>query len=227
MLVVIQCAATKDPDAGTLWTRDGKRVLFVARPERAPSSGEVVWARPDDASDDAGATWRDLLEVANRRPDPGLGLRRAFELYEPPAFRRLATRFGIDRLFILSAGWGLVRASYLLPQYDITFSKQAESYKQRTIGDPYRDFNQLPPAPAGSVVFLGGRDYLPLFAKLTRTLPAPLIVPFRCDPADETTCVHHDGHLRLVPYRTAAKTNWHYGCADQLCRDPSFLERMR
>lgn len=225
MIVVIQCASRKQPGAGHLRMRSGRRVMFVARPEFAPRGGELVWARPDDLSDVAGGTWRLELEAANSAGGGGTGLLRAFELYQPAAFGRLANTFGIANLFILSAGWGLVRGNYRLPQYDITFSKQAEPYKRRQPDDRYQDLNQLPPTPAGPVVFLGGRDYLPLFSALTQSLRAPVIVPFRCEPADRAPGVTQDGHLRFVPYRTTAKTNWHYGCAERLCADPTFLER--
>lgn len=224
MRVVIQCASTKDPDAGSLWTRRGERVVFVARPELAPAMTGTWWARPDDPSDVGGFSWRDRVEAVNADRSASSGLLPAFELYRPPAFGRLVARFGLGNVFILSAGWGLVRADFRLPDYDITFSKQAERYKRRNTGDAYRDFVQLPPAASGQVVFLGGRDYLPLLFRLTRNLQAPVIVPFRCDPADEVTGVLQDGHVRRVPYRTNAKTNWHYGCAERLCQEPTFLD---
>ncbi|MGC3998036.1 MAG: hypothetical protein QM767_11305 [Anaeromyxobacter sp.] len=225
MLVVIQCASTKQPNAGCLSMTSGAPVIFVARPESAPTGMGVVWARPDDPSDVAGATWRRQLEEANSSRE-NERLCRAFELYQPLAFSRLARRFGVERMFILSAGWGLVRSDYRLPRYDITFSKQAEPYKRRLPGDHYADFNQLPAVPDGPVVFLGGRDYLPLFTTLVRSVKGPVIVPFRCEPSDRVTRASESGPVRLVPYRTTAKTNWHYGCAERLCEDSAFLERL-
>lgn len=225
MIVVIQCASTKAPNAGTLWTRDRQRVVFVAQPSLAPRGDGILWARPDDPSDASGTTWRQRVEAANSAGEDATALLRAFELYQPAAFRRLAKRFGTDNLFILSAGWGLVRADYRLPTYDITFSKQAEPYKRRRHDDRYKDLNHLPTNSAGPLVFLGGRDYLPLFSALTRSVKGPVIVPFRSEPGENNACVTRDGHLRLVPYPTSAKTNWHYGCAERLCEDPAFLER--
>lgn len=222
MIVVIQCASTKQPGAAYLRGRDGRRVMFVARPELAPHGGDLVWARPDDLSDAPDTTWRARLEAA--QVERGTELLQASELYRPVAFGHLARTFGPQQLFILSAGWGLVRADYRLPQYDITFSKQAEPYKRRLAGDPYHDFNQLPVAADEPVVFLGGRDYLPLLAKLTRDTRTRVIVPSRCEPASAGSPVQQ-GHLLLVPYPTTAKTNWHYGCAEQLCANPTFLER--
>lgn len=225
MFVVIQCASTKQPEAGTLRTRDNRRVTFVARPECAPATEGVLWARPDDASDVAGDTWRRRVEAANADPGGPPGLLRAIELYRPQAFARLARAFGTERVFILSAGWGLVRADFRLPAYDITFSKQAESYKRRASGDHYDDFGQLP-AGAGPVTFLGGRDYLPLFSALTRHLRVPITIPFRCDSSGSPG-IRREGNVRFVPFPTTAKTNWHYGCANRLCEEPSFLEEVR
>ena len=37
-------------------------------------------------------------------------------------YRALVKRFGIDKTYILSAGWGLIPASFLTPYYDITFT---------------------------------------------------------------------------------------------------------
>jgi hypothetical protein len=51
-----------------------------------------------------------------------LGLYPAFELYKNDIYRKLVDCFGIDKTFILSAGWGLIRASFLTPWYDITFT---------------------------------------------------------------------------------------------------------
>ncbi len=37
MIVVIQCAARKRPDAGHLKSTDGRQVIFVADPDSAPA----------------------------------------------------------------------------------------------------------------------------------------------------------------------------------------------
>lgn len=122
MIVVIQCAGGKQKDAGHMKDA-GRRVLFVADPESAPQSESVIYKRPDDAAS-SGRSCRDMLEDynRNRRADNPLDLFPAWELYTKPAYRELAEHFGIGNLYILSAGWGLVKADYLLPKYDITFS---------------------------------------------------------------------------------------------------------
>ena len=111
MIVVIQCAGSKRKNAGFLKTKDGRTVSFVARPELAPPAS-CVYARPDDASD-AGGTWRDQLLAYNASPGNNpLRLLPAFELYENDIYRALVKRFGVENTYILSAGWGLIDASF-------------------------------------------------------------------------------------------------------------------
>ena len=48
VLVVIQCAAGKNENAGYFRSDDGRKILFVADPRRAPASASIVYRRPDD-----------------------------------------------------------------------------------------------------------------------------------------------------------------------------------
>src|ERR1700683_2219176 len=129
MIVVMQCAASKRPDAGHLVTDDGKPVDFVAHPEIAPVQNHRVYARPDDISDSE-ISWRTQLLDYNQTPqDNPLRLCAAFQLYENKTYELLVNHFGPDSVYILSAGWGLIRSEFLTPYYDITFSQGVESYK--------------------------------------------------------------------------------------------------
>lgn len=208
MIVVIQCAASKQPNAGHFCADDCRRVLFVAQPAMAPPSDRTHYARPDDLSD-ADASWREELMRYNANPqDNPLGLLTAIALYTHPTYTRLAKKIDADRLFILSAGWGLLPASFLTPNYDITFSPQAEPYKRRLRTDPYRDFAPLPDDDNAPMVFFGGKAYVPLFARLTRTHRGPRTVFFNSPrPPDAPGC-------RLQRFVTTTRTNWHYECAD-------------
>lgn len=208
MIVVIQCAATKQPNAGHFRTDDGRRVLFVAQPAMAPPVPGVHYARPDDRSG-VGASWREMLMRYNTDPqDNPLDLLPAISLYTHPTYRRLAEEIDSDRLFILSAGWGLLPASYLTPNYDITFSPMAEPHKRRRRADPYHDFAMLPDVADAPIVFFGGKDYAPLFAHLTRTHRGPRTVFFNSQlPPNAPGC-------RLERFATTTRTNWHYECAD-------------
>ena len=167
MIVVIQCAARKKPDAGCLCRLDGRKMMFVADPDAAPASVTQAYARPDDASD-TGTSWRTILREYNA--DPGNNPRRLFpawQLYENRTYGLLAEHCGPERLYILSAGWGLIRADFLTPAYDITFSPNADMYKRRRKNDEYDDMRMLPTETTAPIVFFGGKDYVDLFCALT------------------------------------------------------------
>ena len=206
MIVVIQCAAGKDDNAGHLRTVDGRNVMFVAKPDAAPPGGDALYARPDDLSD-TGRSWRDVLQEYNADPgDNPLGLLPAWQLYTNRTYKDLAKRYCFEHLYILSAGWGLIRADFLTPKYDITFSKarNVETFKRRTRRDLYKDFT-LPSGLGEPIVFFGGRDYVPLFCKLTETTKAHRTVFYAGSGVDAPGCT-----LRRYgdPF-----TNWHYQCA--------------
>ena len=109
---------------------------------------------PDDLARD-GRTWRSHLLDYNRRAEgDSLGLLPAWQLYRPPVYSELAAAFGLENLFILSAGWGLLAADFLTPYYDITFTNQADRYKRRYAGrDRFADFRMLPDDRDQPVVF--------------------------------------------------------------------------
>lgn len=210
MNVVIQCAAGKRPDAGTLLDRKGRSVSFVAVPPLAPPTPGMVVARPDDYSDD-GRTWREQLHEYN---DEGrsnrLRLLPAYELYANELYRGLVKRFGIAHVFILSAGWGLVSADFLLPAYDITFSSSAEPWMRRGKKDRYHDF-QMIPDDGNEIVFLGGKSYLTQFCTLTARLQGRKSVFFNSSIGPDLPI-----GFRAVRYVTSTRTNWHYECARDL-----------
>jgi hypothetical protein len=206
VIVIIQCASGKQPHAGMMRRQDGKPVLFVGDPPPAPYD-PFAYARPDDLSD-TGETWRDRLLRYNAEPGNNqLGLLPACELYTAPIYGRLADHVGRERLYVLSAGWGLIAASFLTPLYDITFSAQADHYKRRRRRDVYDDFCMLPPVTDEPVLFFGGKEYLPLFCRLTRDIEAPRIVPYRSADKPDAPGV------TFTRFATTRRTNWHYECA--------------
>lgn len=209
--VVIQCAGSKQAAAGTFTTGDGRRVVFVAHPALAPKADDIHYAHPDDLSDREGQTWRERVADENqRRGVASSRLCPASLLYTPQAYQILHERFGSDRLFILSAGWGLVRSDFLLPAYDITFSRSAEPYKRRRATQRFTDFNHLLDETQADTVFLGGKDYLPLFLQLSSDFPGRRLVFFSSTvPPTAPGCV-------VQEFRTARRTNWHYSCAEAL-----------
>ena len=97
MLVVIQCAASKRSDAGHLRLKDGRRVMFVARPACVPRGDGTVYAHPDGDSD-RGTSWRGVLREYNENHNPSPdnnpdGLLPAWQLYRPPVYKLLADPF--------------------------------------------------------------------------------------------------------------------------------------
>ncbi len=206
MKIVIQCAASKVPDAGTLTDDRARPVLFVARPDFAPPSETCIYARPDDPARH-GQTWRDLLVDYNATGENRFGLLPAYRLYRPEVYRQLVNRYGVDNILVLSAGWGLIRADFLTPKYDITFSANADKYKKRSKKEHYNDFRMLPSDIDEDLVFFGGKDYLSLFQNLTREYRGRRFVYYKSDsPPELPGCT-------LIRYQTKTKTNWHYECA--------------
>ena len=216
-IVVIACAgsknrpASKDPNAGYFVTADGKPVLFVADPAIAPLRPEVEYQRPYDIAP-SGLSWRDELDQYNENyRDTGANPRcllPAWRLYKDSAYGHLVNQLGKVKVFILSAGWGLISASFLTPDYDITFSGNAEAYKRRRKQDNWdSDFSMLPKDASHPIHFVGGKDYVPLFISLTAEMSAERII-------------HHVGHrpspapnCRFRRFETKRETNWHYECA--------------
>lgn len=210
MIVVIQCAASKRTDAGHLVTCSGKPVEFVGSPNMAPRRSDRVYARPDDFRED-GTPWRKVLQTYNENPgDNALRLCRAFELYKAETYRRLVECFNIKSVYILSAGWGLIRSDFLTPHYDITFSSVADAYKRRHKKDHYEDYRMLPQETRDDVVvFFGGRAYLPLFCSLTDAIHGRRIVYFNSKGVPPVSGCE----MRRFQKATRS-TNWQYDCAN-------------
>ena len=214
-IVVIACAgsknrpASKDPNAGYFVTADGKPVLFVADPAIAPQQSEVEYQRPDDIAP-SGLSWREELVQYNKTcRDTGAnprGLLPAWCLYANSAYKHLVNQLGEDKVFILSAGWGLIPAPFLTPDYDITFSGNAEAYKRRRKRDRYADFLMLPKDASYPIHFLGGKDYVSLFLMLTAETSAERIIHHVGSPPSAPNC-------RFRHFETTRRTNWHYECA--------------
>ena len=207
MIAVIQCAGRKARDAAHFQTAAGQRVTFVADPNAVGLSDDVLYEHPDDMSD-YGWTWREALLKYNDDPSHNpLRLLPAWQLYDNVAYRRLFEKLGPEKLFILSAGWGLIRAGFLTPYYDITFSAQAESYKRRRKNDLYRDLNMLG-AATDDLVFFGSKDYLRPFCTLTAAATGRRIVFYNSGSAPSTPGCALAEHFKSPNLR-----KWHYECA--------------
>lgn len=214
MKIVIQCAGKKihaNSNAG-FRSSDNRRIKFVAHPELAPHSDSYFYVRPDDLFDGT-QTWRThLLNYNMEYQENPSRLLPAYRLYFDKTYRKLVERFGIEQVFILSAGWGLLRPDFLTPDYDITFSglKKAKHFSQRTESDSFSDFCFLPD-DGDSITFLGGQNYLPLFVKLTADFIGSKTIFCYSTPKSPLG----PGFTAKI-FETNRTTNWHYECAQML-----------
>ena len=228
MKIVIQCAGSKNPQPGLGFNENGKLVKFVADStveyiKSDPHTNNYVYVRPDDIcarpdyTFENQYTWRKkLLDYNKEGKSNPLGLLPAYKLYAHKVYENLVNKFGENQVFILSAGWGLIRSDFLTPDYDITFSnaKNVKSYAHRRKSDNYDDLCQLP-NDGDTIVFIGGKDYLHLFCKLTKKLPAQKIVFYNSNKAPDLSA-YGSSFLSPVKFITKQKTNWHYTCAQDL-----------
>ena len=216
MKIVIQCAGRKQSNAGRLSNGD-KKVVFVMKPvlAKAIAPGGVDYFRPDDQMPGSGKTWIQILEDYNSQKGNPDELLEAIDLYVPEAYGE-AKQFGNDKgaeIFILSAGWGLVRGSFRLPDYDITFSsaQNVKEYAKREVGENLPGLNHIGVASEKEEThFFGGRDYLPLFYSLTEKLCGRKIVHHRNGTVVEERVSYE--YSAFTPSKPKQKTNWHYGC---------------
>jgi len=217
--VVIQCSATKAKNAGTFQV-NGRTVRFVAHPELCQPNTTEIFAHPDDHLPSGGTTWREHLEAYNRGKSNLANLLRAGDLYTPngsTAYQLLLQKFGYQDVYILSAGWGLIRADYLIPDYDITFAKHKKigGQKKRGKKDSYQDLAQLTAHRTSEgelVYFFGGLDYLPLFLKLTDGLDIWRRVYFTTTRADKLLKAERCCYIK---YSAKREQNWHYDCVEE------------
>lgn len=223
MVITIQCQGKKSPNAQTLLNSEGKIVNFVAQPQLAPWDNGCIPAHPDDASDSSGKSWREVVNDLNNCKNLTSSLSPAFLLYGNPAYKKLVNRFGVSKLRIFSAGWGVVRADFLLPSYNITFKnpKPNQLYIRRLGTSRFDDYLQLCEED-GTLVFLGGKDYATRFKELTKGLKNRKVYFYRADPKASSKSFLDDGILH-VPFLTKCSTNWQFSCASWLCEKPEIL----
>ena len=210
MKIVIQCAGTKH-NCGSFVNDKGKEVVFVAQPTLCEDSEFYSFQKPDDLTSN-GKSWRDKLidyNLNEYNTNP-LNFLKAYELYRPSAYKKLIDFLGEENVYILSAGWGLVRSDYLLPGYDITFSGSAEKSKRRKQSDKYKDFVFLEEDYSGELYFLGGKDYQKLFVKLTNHIPAKRTLIYNSEKPSSFK------GIETISYKVKQKTNWHYTCVDSI-----------
>jgi hypothetical protein len=104
----------------------------------------------------------------------------------------------------------LVRASFYLPAYDITFSNSAKNrfVVRRLRKDGYVDFNHLSNAAVARIVAFCGKDYLPLLRTLIHGTKAEVTAYFN---AEKVGAEYRD-FWDMVEY-PGGSTNWQYRAA--------------
>jgi hypothetical protein len=211
MKVIICCCSSKTLES---FTYNGQTINFVAQ---VPPfiEGRENYFHPDDFIPNENRTWRDLIEQQEIRND----LVHAYELYSPGIYRSLYEHFGVD-LFIYSAGWGIVRADYKLPTYNVTFSNthNKPNYAIRNNNNNhFNDFNQLLGIEANeSIVFMGGLDYVIPFCSLTENLPNEKIIVYKNQNLLANIPNVANNNFQFSHYQTTRRTNWHYEFAQRL-----------
>jgi len=213
MIAVIQGAAGRPPDTGHMTTRDGRRVLFVADPDQAPGEPGVCYARPDSRSNFC-ITWRKLLLGYNENPrNNPLRLLPAWRLYPDEIYAQLVEQLGAHKTYVLSAGWGLIKASFLTPNYDITLHPDAEPFRRRAPADEYADFCMLPAGCDEDLYFFGGKEFIPLFCRLTAAHQGQRIVFYHgANPPEAAGCT-------LRKFESGSGDDWHHECAAAFLAD--------
>ena len=119
----------------------------------------------------------------------------------------------------------MIGASYLTPNYDITFNaktRREAPWKFRKKDDRFEDFRHLSNDTSEPVVFFGGKDYVPLFCKLTDGIGSKRTIFYRTSKLPEKASQPPDAPCcALEAFATNTRTNWHYE------RVTVFLDRIR
>jgi hypothetical protein len=219
---ILCCSSEKDGKTESKFYYKGKSYKFVASPRMVSQNG-VTFQKPDDKIPDENRTWRDL--VVNGQKDPSLDLVEAYRLYKPDIFRDLYHEFD-NRFYIFSAGWGIIRANFKIPFYDITYSTDSkvpkyamrkdnfgwkdiihlnDDYLNEDYGKFYRD---------AEVIVFAGSDYVePFFCDMAQSKlyipPKRIMIKYK----SQNLIQRQDFVYEY--YETDINTNWHYEAAKE------------
>ena len=215
--VVMICAKGKQVNSNIIHLNFNEPITFVAQPNG------VNTFLPDENILHSKMTWRDYV---TKNQGPEIIPFKSYQLYIHGVYQNLFNFFG-DRLFILSAGWGLVKAEFRLPNYNITFSSSAKPEYKRVFNNldpPFNDFNDLTynhnvglNSENEDIVFIGSPDYIPLFIKLTQNLKCRKIIYWKRmkpKPIPIELPIPNNTFLYRF-YNTAKNRNWHYELAQK------------
>ncbi len=213
MRIIIQCAGYKN-SANTFSTTDGKRVDFVGNPPKDHSSKTNIYRKPDAMSDNNSDSWRKRVHDYNEAGGNPLNFFPAYKLYRNKAYKGLVKKFDIDNVYILSACWGLIRADYLIPTYDLTFAWQPKRPYVKKIPKDYYPYKNMLPDNGKKIIYLGGIAYQKTFCTLTKSYRGEKVMFYHSKDYPKilskfsgfTAKKHEMGHNR----------NWQYRCAQEI-----------
>ncbi len=196
--------------------------MFVAQPDLYTQTSPAVRAcQPDDVIGPEAGTWRQALVEYNRQyrldgANP-FSLLPAGCLYKHKVYQSLVGAYGSPNVYILSAGWGLIRSDYLLPDYNITFSKQGKvpehAQRERNQDKFWHGVNHLLDAglqPEEPIHFFGGKSYLPLYYQLANPLVGRKVIHYMGKMRDADRRIGYEYEV----HTGRENMNWQYGAAD-------------
>jgi hypothetical protein len=220
MIIVIQCANRKVANAPTL-TLNGNAVHFVVKPR-----DEQKDKRPWDQIPGSDKTWIDCVKAYNETggaipgeyiklnigTEDGRQLMQCGNLYKHPVYSELMAACGLRNVYILSAGWGLVRADKYIPNYNITFNPSGDHSVRIGVKDrlqyPFMS-DEIP--DNGEINLFISRAYVLYWSHLYLGIVQRTVLHWRLgqelpDGQYRTVIKHDCGNQR---------TNWHYTAARQ------------
>jgi hypothetical protein len=217
---VLVCSGPKTKDG---FCYKGQAVKFAASPQTAPRD-EFAYYKPDDSIPGQNKTWRNL--VVNGQNDPELDLVPAYLLYSPDIYRDFYKKFG-SRFYILSAGWGVIRADFKIPAYDITYSTGPNVPKHAKRNDNYgwKDINHLKEDSVkfdsdSEVILFASSTYVSPFCDMAQSIPYKKKILYRSQKITQ-----RQGFVYEY-YQTNRRTNWYYEAAGKFLNEnkqlPSF-----
>jgi hypothetical protein len=213
MKIIISCSDQKN---GELLVHKGLKINFVSNKDQSVANQELHF-HPDDIVPNEEISWRNLINQQKK----DLHLIPAYELYKRPIYSALFKYFGAD-LFVFSAGWGIIKADYKLPKYNVTFScsKNIPLHARRNSEDKFNDFNHLLGIEENErIVLIAGLDYVLPFCQLTEQLPNEKIIIFKNKKIILNNPFWGNKKFNFVYYHTTRRTNWHYEVAERLIKN--------
>jgi hypothetical protein len=204
---VLCCSSQKTKDG---FCYKGETVKFVASPQIAPKD-EFTYYKPDDPIPGENKTWRNL--VLNGQNDPKLDLVPAYHLYKSDIYRAFYREFG-NFFYILSAGWGIIRADFKIPAYDITYSTApgVPACVRRKDNYGWKDINHLKEDSVkfdhdSGIILFAGSGYVPPFCDMTQSIPCRKKILYKSQKIGR-----RQGFVYEY-YQTNLKINWYYEAA--------------